>query len=269
MLLLKSSTSSSHLSKIEIRSGAIRFFFVIMTKHNLNLDMRLSMAAELVPTGAALLDVGTDHGYLPTKLILEGKINTAGASDINKDPLSKAVNTAEKYGVSGKMSFYLSNGLESIPDICRYNCISICGMGGELISEILAASDHVRRPEVSLVLQPMSSAEELSVYLASYGYRIKDERIAFAAGKLYRVILAAYDGAVRSYTSAEHILGSINIEKGAAVPFFKELLKKNILKYRRICDGMKAGGLDFSEPMSVLRELFEIARRKGVEYDDR
>lgn len=230
--------------------------------------MRLGCAAELVPEGATLLDVGTDHGYLPAKLILDGKIPMAGAADINADPLAKAVATAEKYGVSENMSFYLSDGLAKIPDLHRYSCISICGMGGELIARILADAPYVRENKVSLVLQPMSSAEELSVYLATEGYRITDERIVFAAGKLYRVIAAVYDGAVRNLTTVEHILGKDNIDKGVSQKYFDMFLLKNITKYKRICDGKKAGGVDSADDLKILDELCAIAQREGIEYDN-
>lgn len=232
------------------------------------LDERLAAAAELVPEEADLLDVGTDHGYLPAKLLLDGKITFAGASDINEDPLSKAVATGEKYGVSDKMSFYLSNGLDAVPDIRRYTAISICGMGGELIADIISRSDYIRKQKVSLILQPMSSVAELSRYLADNGFEIKDERVAFAAGKVYRVILAVYSGVKCELSEAEHILGRINIDRGMAQPDFGLLLRKNILKYKRIIEGKKKGGADTAEDSDILCDLINIAVKEGVEYED-
>jgi len=225
-------------------------------------------AAALVPEGSVLLDVGTDHGYLPAYLILNGRISEAGASDINKDPLSKAVSTARRYGVADKMSFYLSDGLDSVSDLYRYDCISICGMGGELIARILSDSEYVRSGKASLVLQPMSSVEELSEYLAAEGFGITDECIAFAAGKLYRVLRVSFDGVERALTPVEHILGKLNIQRGTTQVHFGEYLRKNILKYKRICDGKKAGNIDFTNDMAVLDELCLIARREGVDYDN-
>ena len=43
----------------------------------LELTPRLRMVADLVPAGARLADVGTDHAYLPAALVLEGKIPSA------------------------------------------------------------------------------------------------------------------------------------------------------------------------------------------------
>ena len=43
-------------------------------KQHIELSPRLRLAADLVPQGARLADVGTDHAYLPACLLLEGKI---------------------------------------------------------------------------------------------------------------------------------------------------------------------------------------------------
>ena len=232
------------------------------------LDERLAAAASLVPPGAGLIDVGTDHGYLPANLLLDGKIPFAGASDINEDPLSKAVATAKKYGVSHKMRFYLSNGLDEVPDIADYTAVSICGMGGELIADIISRSDYIRDHKVPLILQPMSSVTELSHYLSDKGYVIKDERIAFAAGKVYRVILAVYEGVRYELSDAEHVLGSINIERGTKQMHFPLLVRKNILKYKRIINGKKKGGADISADSEILLNLINIADKEGIEYED-
>ena len=58
---------------------------------NMVLDVRLGAAADLVPKGARLADIGSDHAYLPIALCLEGKINCALASDINDGPVAAAV----------------------------------------------------------------------------------------------------------------------------------------------------------------------------------
>ena len=65
------------------------------------LDVRLGAAAALVPRGARLADIGSDHTYLPIALCLEGKIESALASDIN----AQTEFFAAKYSKYGKSSF--------------------------------------------------------------------------------------------------------------------------------------------------------------------
>jgi len=248
------------------RSGKVRFFLQVNMK-NINLDERLSAVADLVPEGAVLLDVGTDHGYLPAKLILNEKIQFAGAADINRDPLSKAVATARELGIESKMVFYLSDGLRDIPDMEKYTSISVCGMGGELIARILSDSPRTKEKDVSLILQPMSSVEELSLWLSENGFAIEDERVTYAAGKVYRVMLVKYTGERYTLTAAEHLLGKINIERGSTVPEFEILLLKNIAKYRRIINGKKLGGADSYAEEDLLELMCRIAEKEGISYD--
>ena len=52
-------------------------------KH-IELTPRLRMVADMIPTGAVLADVGTDHAYLPAALMMEGKLNGAIAADLRE-----------------------------------------------------------------------------------------------------------------------------------------------------------------------------------------
>ena len=93
------------------------------------LSPRLAMAAALVPEGARLTDVGTDHAYLPAALLLAGRIPSAIAADLRPGPLARARKTAAAYGLEGKLSFRLCDGLSGIrPE--ETDAAAIAGMGG-------------------------------------------------------------------------------------------------------------------------------------------
>ena len=97
----------------------------------LSLQPRLALLASLVPQGAVLADVGTDHGYIPVCLRQRGVIDRAIASDIGREPLEHARRTAEEYGVGG-IDLRLCAGLDAIaPEEC--DTVLIAGMGGETI----------------------------------------------------------------------------------------------------------------------------------------
>ena len=64
-------------------------------KH-LQLQPRLRLLADMVPQGARLADIGTDHGYLPVWLMQQGRIASAIAADIGPEPLAHARRTAEE-----------------------------------------------------------------------------------------------------------------------------------------------------------------------------
>ena len=58
-----------------------------MQPKHLQLAPRLQLLADLVPQGARLADIGTDHGYLPVWLLQQGRISSAIAADIGAGPL--------------------------------------------------------------------------------------------------------------------------------------------------------------------------------------
>ena len=146
------------------------------------------MAADLVPAGARLADVGTDHAYLPAALLLEGKIPWALAADLRRGPLDRARRTARSCGLEGRMAFRLCDGLSGVrPE--EVDAVAVAGMGGETIAQILSAAPWTRGRDVPLILQPMSSMPELRLWLGENGYRIVTEDLAREGDLLYTALL--------------------------------------------------------------------------------
>ena len=71
------------------------------------LDPRLGAIADMVPRGAVLYDIGTDHAHLPVHLIYNGIIDAAAACDIAAGPLAAARATAERFDVAESLRFFL------------------------------------------------------------------------------------------------------------------------------------------------------------------
>ena len=152
------------------------------------LSPRLRMVGDLVPAGARLADVGTDHAYLPSALILEGKIPWAVAADLRQGPLDRARATVRTCGLTGRVAFRLCNGLTGIrPD--EVDAVAIAGMGGETIAAILNAASWTRERDVPLILQPMSSMPDLREWLQNNGFSIEAERLAQEGDVLYTALL--------------------------------------------------------------------------------
>ena len=69
-----------------------------MEKNNLEikpLSKRLETVARFVPRGAKLLDVGSDHAYLPIHLINLGQITEAIAGEVVKGPYTSALSNVQ------------------------------------------------------------------------------------------------------------------------------------------------------------------------------
>ena len=215
------------------------------------ISKRLCTAASYVRDGAVVADVGTDHAYLPIYLALENKITRAIASDINEGPISKARENIHKYGLYGVIETCVANGLDGIEKY-EPTDIVICGMGGELIAQIIDRSLYIKKQGIRLVLQPMTSIRELREYLQN-GFSTIAENIVKEDDKLYQIISVEYDGIVREYSNAELELGIKNIENGGEM--FDMLLLSLITKKQKKLDGLKLGGYDTKETEKEINEL--------------
>lgn len=151
----------------------------------MELTPRLQAITQQVPQGAKLADVGTDHGYLPVWLLLNGRIKEAVAADLREGPLSRAKETAQQYGQGEKISFRLCDGLTDIA-ADEVDTVVIAGMGGETIAAILEAAPWTSQDKL-LLLQPMTGIPQLRLWLQSHGYSILGEQIVREGKRLYSV----------------------------------------------------------------------------------
>ena len=219
------------------------------------LDTRLRAAAEMVPAGARLADIGSDHAYLPIALCLEGKIEYALASDINEGPVASARANIAKNGLCGKIEAIRADGLDDARDFAP-DCITVLGMGGELIVTILDRAEWVTDERITLVLQPMTHAEILSEYLASNGFAVLDERIVSVGGRddrIYRLIKARFDGKKRDISTVESLVGRINLERCDEVT--KRYISRIIAVLNTKIQGKEKANLDTSEERALISEL--------------
>ena len=213
-----------------------------MTKESL--DARLASAAEYVRQGAVFADIGTDHAHLPIFLLQSGRIDTAVAADIARGPLSRAEENAKKHNLYEKITFRLTDGLSGL-DTLGITDIAICGMGGELISQILDSAPFVKNKEIRLILQPMSKQDTLRRYLAKNGFAIISETLSRAAGRVYSCICAEYTGVPYELTEARYLVGSPELKNEKDKENYKKLIdKKRVAMQKRIDGKNAAGGVD-------------------------
>lgn len=159
----------------------------------IKLSNRLFAVAALIEPSDGVIDVGTDHGYLPVYLVQTGPARRIMASDINAGPLRHAMTTAEQYGVNGQIEFIRTDGLEGI-DHTGVKTVIIAGMGGETMMAILEPALWVRQVGVQLVLQPQTKVTELTVWLGQHGFIIKDVYLAEDDGRIYEVMSVGWTG---------------------------------------------------------------------------
>lgn len=218
----------------------------------MELSPRLRSVADQVPEGGALADVGTDHAYLPTWLLLNGRIPRAIAADLREGPLERARETAERYGVRERISFRLCDGLAAVgPE--EADTIAIAGMGGETISAILAAAPWTAGPGKTLLLQPMTAFSELRTWLWGHGYAIAQETVSREGKRLY-VCLKVQGGTMPPMTPGELFAG-----RQSSDPLRGAYLEMLADKLERVLRGLRGAAVrDEGQIEAVGRILEEL-----------
>lgn len=209
----------------------------------INLAARLAQLAALVPAGARLADVGTDHGWLPISLLESGRISYAYATDIRPGPLARAAaHAAERHTLH--MECLLCDGLQGVPPHGA-DCIVIAGMGGDSISDILLAAPWTRE-ETRLILQPMSKAEVLRRNLAALGLRTLEEHLVIDNHRLYP-ILVCEGGAPDIYNEAQYYTGIPDLNRTPVL--FRQMIHKT---REQLCKALE-GIMRSSQPNKDIR----------------
>ena len=222
------------------------------------LNARLASAAEMTRQNAIFADIGTDHGYLPLFLLESGRIDFAYCSDVNAGPLASAERNAQERGRTEQMKFILADGAAALADkgITDY---AICGMGGELICDIISRAPHLYDPSVNLILQPMSRQAILRKFLAGEGFSVKCESYSYDGGKYYVCLLATYTGQRREIDEREAEIGFSDVEyRGdeARRGYLTTLYNARL----RAAEGKELGGMENPPERALIDAINEVRK---------
>lgn len=221
----------------------------------IKLTKRLEAIKNHISVGANVIDVGTDHGYIPVYLAVNDIANSIIAADINSGPLSKARELAHEYNVTDKMSFVLTDGLRGIEPVA--DTIIIAGMGGETIIGILEAAPWVHDNGVKLILQPQSKISDLTDWLAANSFAVRSCELVYEREKYY-IIMEVTAGAVEQEAFdpmyAEKLLLKAND------PILPNYLDNLIRRQKHIVKGLEESksGEQLEENRDILAGLMEL-----------
>ncbi len=213
---------------------------------------RLCSALPYLTKGGAVIDVGTDHAYLPIYLVGQGISSRALACDINRGPIESAARNIAAAELADQISTLCTDGLHGT-EVFTPDDILIFGMGGELIIRILSEAPWAKNPNIGLVLQPMTRAHLLRRWLLENGFAIVGETITHE-DRYYQTIAARYCGQVEEYTEEELLLGRLNIQNNA--PHFGGFVEHEIGVWEAILRGKsRAVDADTRDEERVLKFL--------------
>lgn len=193
----------------------------------LPLSTRLFACCQFVHPGDRVADIGCDHGYLGIHLLQSGIAGSMIEADINEGPLDSARKNAVKFGVKDKMTFHLSDGLQSIPR--DFDCMVCAGMGADtMISIIHNASDWLKDPKYRLILQCQSKRPELRQWLYDEGFRISRETLAKDGKFVYSIMEVVYDPGHGISPAETYISPQLLTDNHPLLPEYYERVKHGI-----------------------------------------
>ena len=143
---------------------------------------RIEAIASLVDNDALVVDIGTDHAYLPIYLYENDITKNIVASDISSNALLFAKNNLEKHNLSSKIKLVVSDGFKNL-DEC-FDIAIISGVGTETIKKIL---DNEVLPN-KLILSSHKNVSDLREYMFKIGYKIEKEIIVYENNIYYNII---------------------------------------------------------------------------------
>ena len=204
----------------------------------IKLSCRLQAVADMVNEGARVVDVGTDHGYIPAYLIKNNIAKSVIACDINEKPLASCKRYISSLGLDDKVKCVLSDGLQSIDG--DYDTVIIAGMGGELIAQILENAENIRH--CRLIINPMTHPELARKWLYDNGFCIENDIVVADLKHHYSVLSAHYTGKIQEKSEVDYFLGEIS-------DFSDREYFEHLLVYLK---NKQKSGVDYSDVISAI-----------------
>lgn len=173
----------------------------------MNLTPRLLALAGELNQCKILIDVGTDHGYLPIFAVQQNLAAKALALDIKEIPLQGAEANVKDYNLTNKIECRLSDGLQNV-EMKEIEAIVIAGMGGYTIKNILQMDLTKAQKAKYLLLQPNNGQERLRRWLSQVGFKIIAEGVVQERKHFYQWMKIVFDGQKREISNFEAIYGN-------------------------------------------------------------
>lgn len=189
----------------------------------IELGERLTRVASYVPNESKVCDVGSDHAYLPVYLIQNDQISCAIAGEVVEGPYLSAKQTVRDYRMENRIEVRLGDGLQILSKEDDITAVTICGMGGELISRILEAGyngGHLNGRE-RLILQPNVAEHFVREWLMNHSYHIVEETVVEDNHRLYEIIVAEPVDKRVEYSELELKYGPILLKESSELSVAK------------------------------------------------
>lgn len=153
---------------------------------------RLQMIADEITAGESMADIGTDHGFLPIYLWENSICPKVIMTDISLGSLNKARENCNMLYPDYEFDLRLGSGLEVIGN-GEVDTVVIAGMGGILMSRIMAVDIDKTMSIKKYILQPRISAGKLRYWLLNNGFSITRDALVREGRFICNIITAVTD----------------------------------------------------------------------------
>lgn len=163
----------------------------------MKLSDRLQYIMEQIPSHSRMADIGSDHALLPVAAIRSGRAVSAVAGEVNAGPLQAARKQVMDAGLGERIHVRKGDGLAVLrPN--EADVITIAGMGGALIANILDSGQEKLAGVQRLVLQPNVGEDILRKWLIRHNWILVNEHILEEDGKVYEILTAVPATSIRT-----------------------------------------------------------------------
>ncbi|AWB45395.1 tRNA (adenine-N(1))-methyltransferase [Paenibacillus sp. CAA11] len=170
----------------------------------MKLSVRLQEIENRLPEGCTFADIGSDHALLPVSAVLCGRAKSAVAGEVNDGPYESAKRQVAGAGLEGKVDVRKGDGLAVIAP-GEVEAITIAGMGGALMAQILESGLSKLEGVKRLILQPNVGEEIVRRWLLEHDWYLTDEHILKEDGKIYEILTAErHNEAVKANQNLYH-----------------------------------------------------------------
>ena len=223
------------------------------------LSKRLGAVASYVQKGSRLADVGSDHAYLPLFLVENGIIDYAVAGEVVQGPYQSALTNVVQAGKEELIQVRLANGLAAIESSDRIDTITIAGMGGRLIADILEADLAKLAGVQRLILQPNNREDELRIWLEAHGFQIVAEEMVTENQKFYEILVV--EPGTMELTPLEQRFGPFLLQEKSSV--FLAKWQSELEKLTRSLEKIPAQHQEdirlLQDKISAIKEVLDVS----------
>ena len=199
------------------------------------LDERLALAASLYVPCALGADIGTDHALLPCALLERGVCREMILADISPKALGQAAREVAVRGLRERVTLRCADGLDALDGMPPCGCVSVTGMGGDTMAEMLRRGrDHLRG--AALVLCAHTRQDRARLALREIGYRLTREEPCVCNGHAY-LVWRAEPGEEPPYTPEELACGRLLFR--SASPMLRSYVEMKLEALGRRLEGLR------------------------------